>query len=112
MKQSLHTPWSDEIRLLHFVGGGTGGSIQDAQGYAKGTEVARTVFCTFEEGVSQKEFYLSSEAGLRAAASVELWTVDYEGEEFCEFCGKRYKVLRSFKSSFDCTTLILTEVIR
>lgn len=112
MKQSLYTPWSDELRLLHFVGGGMDGSVQGAQGYAKGTEAARTVFCTFEDGVSQKEFYLSSETGLRAAASVELWTVDYEGEEFCEFHRKRYKVLRSFKSSFDCTTLILTEVIR
>ena len=68
---------------------------------------------TFEDGVSQKEFYLSSEAGLRASASVELWTVDYEGEQFCRFLGKRYyRVLRSFKSSFDCTTLILTEVLR
>lgn len=112
MKQSLHTPWSDEIKLIHFTGAGSGGSVQDSQGYADVQEVPRTVFCTFEDGVSQKEFYLSSEAGLRAAASVELWTVDYEGEEFCEFCGKRYKVLRSFQSSFDCTTLILTEVLR
>ena len=112
MRTDLHTPWSDQITLLSFAGGGADGSIQDAQGYADGHEVPRTVFCTFEDGVSQKEFYLSSEAGLRASASVELWTVDYEGELFCLFHGKRYRVLRSFKSSFDCTTLILTEVIR
>lgn len=112
MRKDLHTPWSDEIELLHFVGGGASGGVQDTQGYALGEEVARTVYCTFEEGTSQREFYLSSEAGLRAAASVELWTVDYEGEEFCRFRGRRYKVLRSFKSSFDCTTLILTEVLR
>lgn len=112
MRAALHTPWSDEIELLHFEGSGAGGRVQDAQGYAAGEEAARKVLCTFEDGVSQKEFYLSSEAGLRASASVELWTVDYEGEQFCRFLGKRYRVLRSFKSSFDCTTLILTEVLR
>lgn len=112
MKAGLHTPWSDEISLVSFAGTGAGGSVQDAQGYAAADAVRRTVFCTWEDGVSQKEFYLSDKEGLRASANVELWTADYEGEEFVEFDGKRYRVLRSFVSSFDCTTLILTEVIR
>lgn len=112
MKADRHTPWSDEITLLSFSGTGTDDSVQDAQGYLAGDPVRRTVFCTFEEGVSQKEFYLSGKEGLRASASVELWTVDYEGEKFADFRGRHFRVLRSFVSSFDCTTLILTEVIR
>lgn len=112
MKKDLHTPWSDEISLICFRGTGANGSIQDPQGYAAVNEKKRTVFCTFEDGVSQNEFYLSLKEGLRASASVELWTADYRGEEFCEFRGVRYRVIRSFKSGFDYTTLILTEVIR
>jgi hypothetical protein len=114
MKAQLHTPWSDEIALISFAPAGSGQSatMQDAQGYANVREVRKTVFCTWEDGVSQKEFYLSYKEGLQASASVELWTVDYGGQEFVEFRKKRYRVLRSFVSAFDCTTLILSEVIR
>ena len=114
MKAGLHTPWSDEIDLISFAPAGTGegATIQDAQGYADVKEVKSSVFCTWEDGVSQKEFYLSNKEGLQASASVELWTVDYGGQEFVDFREKRYRVLRSFVSAFDCTTLILSEVIR
>lgn len=111
MRRDLHTPWSNEITLLHYIGAGTAGSVQDDQGYADVSEISRNVFCTFEDGVSQREFYLAAQTGLRAQATVELWSADYQGEEFCVFRGKRYKVLRSFQSTFDCVTLILTEVI-
>ena len=63
-------------------------------------------------GVSQKEFYLSQKEGLQASASAEIWRVDYEGERYAEFNGQRYRVIRSFPSSFDCLTLMLAEVVR
>lgn len=106
MRDALHTPWSDTVDLL------TSEDNQDAEGYGVKAPTKRTVYCTWEDGVSQKEFYLSQKEGLRASASVELWRVDYEGEEFADFNGKRYRVLRSFASSFDCVTLILSEVVR
>lgn len=106
MRESLHTPWSDTVDLLVFE------DEQDTEGYGVKDPTRRTVYCTFEDGVSQKEFYLSQKEGLQASASVELWRVDYQGERFADFNGKRYRVLRSFASSFDCVTLILSEVVR
>lgn len=106
MRAELHTPWSDVAKLLSFA------DDQDAEGYGVEAPTKRTVYCTWEDGVSQREFYLSQKEGLQASASVELWSVDYEGERFVDFNGRRYRVLRSFPSSFDCVTLILSEVVR
>lgn len=119
MKAALHTPWSDVCFLVSFD------LTKDSQGYEHLTPVQgkngseqpgqptrRQVFCTWEDGVSQKEFYYSHKEGLRASASVEIWTADYQGEEFVDFGSRRFKVLRSFVSGFDTTTLILQEVIR
>lgn len=107
MRESLHTPWSDACCLLTFD------PTQDLEGYAvPDSPKKRAVVCTFEEGVSQNEFYLSMKQGLRASASVELWSVDYQGEEFLLFGDRFFRVLRAFKSGFDYTTLILQEVIR
>lgn len=107
MRNELHTPWSDEIGLLRFM------PNADAQGYIPPDPPdMRMVICTFEEGVSQNEFYLANKQGLSANASVELWAADYCGEEYCCFRGRFYRVLRAFQSSFDHKTLILSEVIR
>lgn len=119
MKQQLHTPWSDVAELVSF------NLIKDPQGFEyltpttdeqgreqPGQPTKRQICCTFEEGTSQKEFYYSHKEGLRASASLELWTVDYQGEEFVDFAGRHFRVLRSFVSGFDMTTLILSEVIR
>lgn len=107
MRNELHTPWSDEIGLVAFD------KSQDAEGYRLPTQPClRTIFGTWEEGVSQSEFYNSMKAGLQANASVEVWAVDYEGERFVSFRGRFYRVIRAFQSSFDHKTLILQEVVR
>lgn len=116
MSAQTHTPWSDEITLLWFEGD------QDATGYEAVTAHRSDppLFCDFEDGVSQSEFYRSMKAGNAAAAQAEVQTVDYEafwpeqftGLRFAEFLGKRYRILRSFPQSFDTTTLILAEVVR
>lgn len=107
MRNELHTPWSDEIGLVAFD------KSQDAAGYRLPTQPClRTIFGTFEDGVSQSEFYNSTKVGLQANASVEVWAVDYEGERFVCFRGRFYRVIRAFRSSFDHKTLILQEVVR
>lgn len=107
MRESMHTPWSDEVYLLKPD------PETDAEGYDVPERMPRRrVFCTFEEGVSQSEFYQADKAGLQASASVELWTADYEGEELVLFADRYFRVIRAFQSSFDCKTLILSEVIR
>lgn len=114
MKSERHAPWSDVCDLITFS------SVKDADGYEELTEVKHRMFCNWEDGVSQSEFYLSDKAGMRASAQVELHKVDLieawpsgmGGERFVDFNGVRYRVLRNFPQSFDTQTLILTEVIR
>lgn len=116
MSAMLHTPWSDELVLIWREGS------QGATGYETVTEHRSDppLFCDFEEGVSQSEFYRSMKAGMAASAQAEVQTVDYFGFwpegytdlRFAEFRGKRYRIIRSFPQSFDTTTLILEEVVR
>lgn len=114
MRNDLHTPWSDECRLVRIS------TTKDAQGYEKSTPRGHRVVCTWEDGVSQSEFYTSNKAGFQASASVEIWRADmmdawprkYTGERFVDFRGRRYRVIRDFASGFDTQTLILSEVIR
>lgn len=116
MSEMLHTPWSDTITLIRRD------TTQDASGFETVTETRSTppLFCDFEDGVSQSEFYRSMKAGVQADAQAEVQTVDYldfwpEGYtdlRFAEFRNKRYRVIRSFPQTFDTLTLILQEVIR
>ena len=106
MRDGFHTPWSDTVDLLIF------GDNQDAEGYGVIPAQRRTLFCNGEAGVSQSEFSLSNKQGLQATDSVELQRVDYDGERFAEYNGRRYRVIRSFPASFDTITLILSEVVR
>ena len=116
MNGTTHTPWSDEIVLIYRVGS------QNADGFETGAEVRSDppLFCDFETGVSQSEFYRSMKAGNAATAQAEVqtadfeefWPEDYTDVRLAEFRDKRYRILRSFPQTFDTTTLILTEVIR
>lgn len=107
MRDMMHTPWSDIVFLL------SPDPETDDEGYnIPERKPRRRVFCTFEEGVSQSEFYQADKSGLRASASVELWTADYNGEQLVLFSERLFQVIRAFQSGFDCTTLILSEVIR
>ena len=114
MKANLHTPWSDTVDLLELTG------VKDAEGYDPPTPTPHTVYCNWQDGVSQSEFYLSEKRGMRASAEVEIdkadmlevWPRGTSGDRFLIFNGARYRVVRDFPASFDTQTLILTEVIR
>ena len=110
-----HTPWSDVITLIYRS------AEQNADGFETVTWIPSDppLFCDFSEGVSQSEFYRSMRAGNAASAQAEVQTADYEAfwpagytdYRYAEFCGKYYRILRSFPQSFDTTTIILTEVL-
>lgn len=115
MTSMLHAPWSDTITLIRRE------TEKDSSGFETVTEIRSVppLFCDFEDGVSQSEFYRSRKAGNQAAAQAEVQTVDYldffEGYtdmRFAEFRGRRYRILRSFPQTFDSMTLILEEVVR
>ncbi len=105
-RELKHTPGSDVIDLLVF------GDNQDPEGYGVNPPVRRQLMCTFYDGVSQNEFYAAQKSDLQASAQVEIQRVDYEGERWAEFNGRRFKVLRSFPPSFDTLMLVLSEVMR
>lgn len=83
----------------------------DSEGYETYTETRREVFCNFSEGVSRGEFYEAYKSGLMLSAQVECYYFDYDGEKTAEINGVRYKILRTFPSSFDTEILILEEEI-
>lgn len=105
-RELRHTPGSDVIDLLTFA------DNQDPEGYGVNPPVRRTLMGTFYDGVSQNEFYAAQKSDLQASAQVEIQRVDYEGERWAEFQGRRFKVLRSFPPSFDTLMLVLSEVMR
>jgi len=114
--KTLHTPWSDEITLIRLA------ETENANGYRNPEEVTADapLFCNFEDGVSQSEFYLSRKAGMQADAEAEVWTADWEAfwpdgyaeRRLCSLRGRKYQIVRAFQSSQDITTLILSEVVR
>ena len=116
MNALKHTPWSDEITLIYLQ------TAKDTAGFESVTEVRSNpaLYCSWEEGVSQSEFYRSRKAGMEATAQAEVQTADYlafwpagyTDLRFAEFEGRSFKILRSFPESFDTTTLILAEVMR
>lgn len=114
MKSGLYTPWAETVDLIAQAW------VKDAEGYETLTEVPHTVFCNFEDGVSQSEYYLSDKAGMRASAQVEIYKADMldawprgtTGDRIVDFKGQRYKVVRDFPQGYDTQTLILTEVVR
>lgn len=87
-------------------------TIKDDEGYETVTENKSTVFCTWTEGVSQNEFYLSHKEGFQATASVDIITFDYNRQQLVDFNGVRYHVIRTFQRKPDIVTLILEEVVR
>ena len=100
------TPGAGVIALLTFA------DTQDAEGSGVEPPVRRQLMCTFYDGVSQNEFYAAQKSDLQASAQVEIQRVDYEGECWAEFDGRRFKVLRSFPPSSDTLMLVLSEVMR
>ena len=114
--KGLHTPWSDELVLIRYEG------TKDAAGW-RNPEPVRSdppLFCSFEDGVSQSEFYLSRKSGMQAAAEAEVWAADYDafwpegyaGRRQCELRGTKYEIVRAFQNTMDTKTLILQEVLR
>lgn len=66
----------------------------------------RIVFCC-EKSISQSEFYQAQAQGLKPQLKLIVKVVDYNNEEFIEYDGVRYHVLRTFKSSSEDIELIL-----
>ena len=115
-QSAMRTPWSDTITLIWIE------AAQDLDGYEILIDHPdeQPMYCNFQKGVSQSEYYASLKAGIAAEAQAEVQSCDYEAfwpEDYrlirlCEIDGVRYRILRSFPQSFDTLTLMLAEVVR
>ena len=94
---------------------------KDSEGYEVVTEQKKQVFCRWEDGVSQSEFYRANKADMRASAQIEVfredlreaWPLGTPGERrFVDLNGIRYKVIRDFPQTLDTQTVILEEMER
>lgn len=81
-------------------------------GFETVEETKTDIFCNWRDGVSFDEFYTSRKAGLKASASAEVFFAEYGGQEFVEFKGVRYKVIRAYQNRPDYKILVLQEEIR
>lgn len=96
----------DVITLISFT------YTKDGEGYEAKVENRREVFCRWQDGVGQNEFYSSHKEGFQASASVDIFEADYEKEKVAEFRGTMYNVIRMVHKQMDYVTLILEEVTR
>lgn len=99
-------PWMDDIVLITVT------KSTDADGYITTTESRKTVHCTFSEGVNRTEFYEAMKAGVKASASVEVWSEDFQGETKAEFGGRTYGIVRSYETGRGTLDLTLSEEVR
>lgn len=76
-------------------------------GYAK-----REIFCNVTEGVRRTEFYQAQTAGFKPQITVEIPISEYEREEYFEYDGTMYQILRSYPTSAEQLELVLTTEVK
>lgn len=72
-------------------------NVKDDQGYPKKEqhECRRTVFAE-EVSAVRAEFYTAMKAGRRISHVLKVRVEAYRGEQYAEFMGKRYEILRNY----------------
>lgn len=74
-------------------------------------EVKRKVFAV-KKSVSQSEFFQAAAAGFKPDIVLEISEFEYNGENYCEIAGQRYKIYRTFSSKdTERMELYLTAVV-
>ena len=99
------TPFSAKIQLITETHGTT------ADGYQVTKEKKRTVWASVNIGADRREFYLAYQAGSRISLTVEVWELEYKGENLIEYDGKRYNVVRAYPTGRDTLELSCTEAV-
>lgn len=85
---------------------------KDADGYLLRVqrERRRTVFAE-EVSAIRSEFYTAMKAGRRISHVLKVRVEAYCGEQYAEFMGKRYEILRNYTKSGGWYELSLAEVV-
>lgn len=67
------------------------------------------VFCEYRS-ISYKEFYQAQSAGFKPELTLKLSVFDYDGQEFIEYDGEKYTVLKDYHIADDPDTVLVTLV--
>lgn len=106
-EKTNRTPWCDVVKLLTYE------KQEDEAGFViPASPTEREVFCTFVNGVSRAEYYEGAKAGVRVAASVEVWEDDYERERRLVHENIMYEIGRVYPTGRGTLILYLSEVVR
>lgn len=88
--------------------GEDGKPLTDEIGNVLTEERRNEVFCK-PSGVQASEWHEAGRNGLKAAAVLTVFWLDYDGETIVEFEGKRYGIYRTYPADSEHTELHLEE---
>ena len=71
----------------------------------------REVFCN-EKGVKRNEFYQAATAGVKPELCIEIKAAEYQKEDYFEFDGIMYRVIRTYPTKNENLELILTTLVQ
>lgn len=84
--------WLDQITLITEIPGGV-----DEDGFPVApAEESATAFCNVKS-CKRSEFYQAQSVGVNAVKSVELNSLDYNGQVIAKLNGNRFKVYRTYE---------------
>lgn len=105
--KSNNCPFTDIVKLVKVT------DTKDASGYdAQSVVTEREVYASFSIGVNRAEYYESMKAGVKLSATVEVWEVDYDGEQLLTHNGKSYNIGRVWPTGTGTLFMYLEEVTR
>lgn len=96
--------WRDVIYLVGetFSDNGMGDAIS--------TTTKRQVFAN-KKSIRQSEFYQAQANGLKPELMFEIRFIEYEDEQFIEYNGKPYTIIRQFSKNEETVELICEGVV-
>lgn len=71
----------------------------------------REVFCN-NKGVKRSEFYQAATAGIKPELCIEIKAAEYQKEEYFEFDGVMYRIVRTYPVKNENLELILTALVQ
>ena len=98
--------WNHEITLLSKKVTGKDKLLQPIS-----EDVEVTLLC-HKKRVTRSEFYQANQAGLKPSLVVEIRNFEYENQEFAEFEGKQYRILKTYPIDSEILELTLSEVLK
>ena len=62
-----------------------------------------------KKSITRSEFYQANQAGIRPNLIVDIHSFEYDNQEFAEFGGKEYRILKTYPINLNILELTLVE---